>query len=71
MHLVSRSAQRVSIPRAGCTVDFGSGEFIWTESSYKYTPQEIIARGERAGFRSRQQWIDGDAGFALTLFIAE
>jgi L-histidine Nalpha-methyltransferase len=71
MHLVSRRAQRVSIPRAGCAVDFGAGEFIWTESSYKYTPQEIIARGERAGFRSRQQWIDGDARFALTLFIAE
>ena len=70
MHLVSRGSQKVSIPRAGVTVAFAPGEFIWTESSYKYTPEEVIERGERAGFRSRQQWIESDARFALTLFVA-
>jgi dimethylhistidine N-methyltransferase len=70
MHLVSRRSQTVSIPRAGCQVDFSSGEFIWTESSYKYRPEEIVERVERAGFRSRQQWIDADARFSLTLFVA-
>jgi L-histidine N-alpha-methyltransferase len=71
MHLVSRRAQPVRIPRAACTVSFAAGEPIWTESSYKYTIEEVVERGERAGFRSREQWVDGDARFALTLFIAQ
>ena len=43
------------------------GEAIWTESSYKYTAQGLIEQLERAGFTSVAQWIDHDAGFALTL----
>ena len=70
MHLVSRRTQEVAISRASCTVSFDRGEHIWTESSYKYTIEEIVERGERAGFRSREQWVDGDARFALTLFVA-
>jgi dimethylhistidine N-methyltransferase len=71
MRLVSKRSQRVSIPRAGCEVPFEAGEFIWTESSYKYTPEQVIALGRLAGFRSLDQWIDGRAGFALTLFGAD
>ena len=71
MHLVSLKDQKVSIPRAACTVGFAAGEWIWTESSYKYTPEEVVSLGSAAGFRSRQQWQDGDARFALTLFAAE
>jgi uncharacterized SAM-dependent methyltransferase len=71
MHLLSRRSQSVTISRAGCAVAFARDEFIWTESSYKYRPEEIVERGEKAGFRSRQQWIDNDARFALTLFVAE
>ena len=71
MHLVSRKDQEVSIPRAGCVARFAAGEAIWTESSYKYTPEEILSLGAAAGFRSRQQWLDGEARFALTLFAAE
>ncbi len=71
MHLLSRRAQEVRIPRANCTVRFGPGEFIWTENSYKYTAEEVVARGQAAGFRSREQWIEPDARFALTLFVAE
>lgn len=70
MHLVSLADQTVSIPRAGCSVRFAAGETIWTESSYKYTPQEVLSLGAAAGFRSRDQWIDPDARFALTLFVA-
>ena len=69
MHLVSGKDQTVSIPRAGCTVRFAAGEAIWTESSYKYTPEVVHALGSAAGFSSRQQWIDPDARFALTLFV--
>ena len=71
MHLVSRGIQEVTIPAADCSVRFEKGEFIWTENSYKYSAQEVTAMGERAGFRSRQQWIDADARFALTLFVAD
>ena len=71
MHLVSTRAQRVAIPRADCVVDFEKGEAIWTESSYKYTPEQVHAMGAAAGFRALEQWVDSSAGFALTLFLAE
>jgi dimethylhistidine N-methyltransferase len=71
MHLVSCRVQDVRVPRAGLEVSFAQGEFIWTESSYKYSPEEIIARCRAAGFVSVEQWIDARARFALTLFRAE
>jgi dimethylhistidine N-methyltransferase len=70
MHLVSRRAQEVSVAAARVTVPFAAGETIWTESSYKYEPDEIVTRGARAGFRLQRQWIEPSAGFALTLFTA-
>lgn len=71
MRLVSRRAQVVTVPRAGCTVRFEPGEFIWTESSYKYDPEQVLALGAEAGFRALEQWIEPDARFALTLYLAE
>ena len=71
MHLVSRKDQVVSIPRAECSVRFAAGEPIWTESSYKYTSEEVHALGRTASFRADDQWIDPDARFALTLFLAD
>jgi dimethylhistidine N-methyltransferase len=67
MHLVSARAQRVRIPGASLDVAFEAGETIWTESSYKYRPGEIVEMLGRAGLRHVDQWIDQDAGFALTL----
>jgi L-histidine Nalpha-methyltransferase len=71
MRLVSRRAQDVAIRRAGMTVHFEPEEFIWTESSYKYSPEQVEAMGATAGFRSLEQWTESDARFALTLFFAE
>jgi dimethylhistidine N-methyltransferase len=71
MRLVSKIPQTVHIPRADCTVSFAPGEWIWTESSYKYQADEVVATVEEAGFRSQEQWIEPDARFALTLFVAE
>jgi uncharacterized SAM-dependent methyltransferase len=71
MRLVSRRAQGVQIPRADTTVRFAEGEFIWTESSYKYSPEQVTAMGAAAGFRSLEQWIESEARFALTLVLAE
>lgn len=67
MHLVSRRAQDVHIPAAGVEFRIARGETIWTESSYKYRPAEIVALLERNGFRRMAQWIDPSESFALTL----
>ena len=58
------------IAAAGTRVAFARGERIWTESSYKYEPDGIVEMGVEAGFATRDQWIDTQAGFALTLFGA-
>jgi uncharacterized SAM-dependent methyltransferase len=68
MHLVSTRAQIVHIPLAGLTVGFGEGEWIWTESSYKFEPEGVARMGESAGFRTHTQWIEPESRFALTLF---
>ena len=34
-------------------------------------PEQVTAMGAAAGFRSLEQWIESDARFALTLFLAE
>ena len=70
MHLVAARAQRVRIPGASLEVAFAEGETIWTESSYKYRPDEVVRMLERAGFHLVEQWIDDDSGFALTLVEA-
>jgi L-histidine Nalpha-methyltransferase len=68
MHLVSARDQAVRIEAAGIDVAFAAGEAIWTESSYKYAPQAVIAAGIAAGFSAATQWIDPAARFALTRF---
>jgi dimethylhistidine N-methyltransferase len=70
MHLVSRRRQRVRVPAAHLELDLAEGESVWTESSYKYRPDGIVRMLERAGFSLLEQWIDRDAGFALTLVEA-
>ena len=67
MHLVAERAQHVRIPGASLEVAFEEGETIWTESSYKYRPEQVVEMLDRAGFTRVDQWIDQDAGFALTL----
>jgi L-histidine N-alpha-methyltransferase len=70
MHLVSLERQQVRIAAADLDVQFEAGEPIWTESSYKYEPAQLLEMGRRAGFDTSQQWIDPHARFGLTLFTA-
>jgi dimethylhistidine N-methyltransferase len=70
MHLVSRVRQQVRVAAAELDVRFEADEHIWTESSYKYGPNQLIEMGRRAGFPSSRQWIEPEAQFALTLFTA-
>jgi uncharacterized SAM-dependent methyltransferase len=70
MHLVAQASHRVRIDAAELEIDFNGGEPIWTESSYKYRPDEVVELVGRAGFQCLTQWIDTSASFALTLFHA-
>jgi L-histidine Nalpha-methyltransferase len=70
MHLVSKRSQNVRIAASRLDLTLEAGETIWTESSYKYRPDEIVATLLRAGFRAIEQWIDDADGFALTLVEA-
>jgi dimethylhistidine N-methyltransferase len=67
MHLVSTRRQTVRIPAAGIELELQPSETIWTESSYKYQPVDVVRMIARAGFEAAGQWEDGWARFALTL----
>jgi dimethylhistidine N-methyltransferase len=71
MHLRSTRRQTVSIPAAEVVVEFHEGETVWTESSHKYSAEEIVATARHAGFRCEAQWIDAQWPFAENLLIAE
>ncbi len=71
MHLRSTRRQIVDIPVANTTVEFLEGETIWTESSHKYSPDEVVQMACTAGFRCDVQWIDDEWPFAENLLIAE
>jgi L-histidine Nalpha-methyltransferase len=71
MHLRSRHRQTVNIPAAKLSVEFQEGETIWTESSHKYSPDEVVRMACTAGFRCDIQWIDEQWAFAENLLIAE
>src|ERR1700689_4135115 len=43
MHLRSLRPQTVHIPAADLRVEFLEGETIWTESSHKYSPEEVFS----------------------------
>jgi dimethylhistidine N-methyltransferase len=70
MHLTSKRAQTVTIPAAGFSVRFAEGETIWTESSHKYSKEEICAMASDTGFRCDAQWVDREWPFAESLLIA-
>ena len=54
-------------PRADIAFHVAPGEAIWTESSYKYTPDSVTGLLQACGFRTAAQWIDRQDAFALTL----
>jgi L-histidine Nalpha-methyltransferase len=70
MHLVSKAWQRVTIREAGYRFYLRQGETIWTESSHKYSPEEVVRMGSRTGFRRVKQWFDEEWAFAQNLFFA-
>ena len=65
--LVSECEQRVTIPASGLTVDFAAGETIHTESSYKFTREEIVALAAGCGFKEKKTYTDAAGRYALSL----
>jgi L-histidine Nalpha-methyltransferase len=50
---------------------FRSGERIHTESSYKYTDDELESLGRAAGFRPASRWHDDAQLFGVYLFVRQ
>jgi len=59
----------VSIPGAGIEAEFGKGETIHMESSYKFTSAEMLAQLAPFGFEERRTFTDAAGRYALSLFI--
>ncbi len=65
------SGQTVGIHETALTVRFAKDETMWTESSHKYLPEEILGMAERSGFRCDAQWVDWEWPFAQSLLLAK
>jgi dimethylhistidine N-methyltransferase len=68
MRLVSTQSQVVTI--GGIAIPFRPGEYIVSEHSHKYAPDELALMGRAAGWELRRCWIDDDERFSLSLFRA-
>jgi L-histidine N-alpha-methyltransferase len=71
MHLQSQRQQTVTVPAAELQVEFQEGETIWTESSHKYSTEEIFQMARDSGFHCGAQWVDEEWPFAENLLTAE
>ena len=67
MHLVSRGGSASGWRRPNVDFVLDEGETIWTESSYKFEPNDVVRRLHDAGFEAVDQWVDEQDRFALTL----
>jgi dimethylhistidine N-methyltransferase len=63
MRLVSTTRQRVNV--AGVPIDFEPREYIVTEHSHKYAPEDFHAVARRAGFAPERTWIDAGGLFSV------
>ncbi len=70
MHLRSKRRQQIRVRRAGLSITLDEGETIWTESSHKYSLDEVSAIATGAGFRCEAQWVDHEWPFAESLLVA-
>lgn len=67
MRLVSKREQRITIKDLGMVIEMAGGEFIHTESSYKYSPPEIDELARRARLRLEARWTDSGERFSSVL----
>jgi dimethylhistidine N-methyltransferase len=67
MNLVSTRTQRVRIDGLALDVPFHAGESIYTESSYKYSLDEIDRLAYVGGLVVERRWLDADARFSVNV----
>jgi L-histidine Nalpha-methyltransferase len=68
MHLRSRLAQHVPIIKLEQVISFSKDETIHTESSYKYTADEVRDLGYGANLVLHRTWSDARRSFLVALF---
>jgi L-histidine Nalpha-methyltransferase len=69
--LEAHEAAQVSVRAVDLRVGIAAGERIQTESSYKFTDDEIVALGRTAGFRPESVWHDRADRFSVHLLVRE
>lgn len=67
MHLEATRALEVRLGALDLSVRLAPGETIWTESSHRFSVDELKAWGAEAGFEVARQWVDDEWPFAQTL----
>jgi dimethylhistidine N-methyltransferase len=67
MHLQSTREQHVRIDALALRVRFARGESIFTESSYKYSLDEIDRLAAACGLSVESRWLDAGARFSVNL----
>ncbi len=69
MYLVSLANQTVEI--LDQTIRFAAGEHLRTEHSYKYSPAELEALAQQAGFTVQEAWSDASDLFQVSYWIVQ
>jgi L-histidine N-alpha-methyltransferase len=67
--LEARERMVVKVPASALRCTFEAGERIHTESSYKFTDDDLVALVASAGFRSRAVWHDRAKRFSVHLLV--
>jgi dimethylhistidine N-methyltransferase len=70
MHLLAQRRCDVHVRALDFTARFEAGESLWTESSHRFSLDELRAWAKDAGFVVAKQWVDRDWPFAQTLLEA-
>jgi L-histidine Nalpha-methyltransferase len=64
MHLRSRTDQCIAIQELGLQVAMRRGETIWTETSHKYSLDELQGLARATGYSEAIRWLDWAWGFS-------
>lgn len=67
MHLEATRALEVRVAALELTERLEQGETIWTESSHRFSVEELRAWAVEAGFEVTQQWVDAEWPFAQSI----
>lgn len=70
MHLLCCRDSIVNVEVLGRNFEFRAGETIWTESSHKFTVDELDGFADASGFQPLTTWVDSEWPFAETLWSA-